>query len=114
MNAVINKINSIEELEEVFAKSNEKPVAVFKHSITCPISLDVYQEIKNVVGEVNLVVVQTARSISNEIAARTGVKHESPQALVIKDGKAIYHASHYDISANDVNSKLENQMSANS
>ena len=114
MKAVFNKINSIEELEEVFAKSHEKPVAVFKHSTTCPISLDVYQEIKNVDGEVNLVVVQTARSISNEISARTGVRHESPQALVLKEGKAIYHASHYDIRADDVNSKLETQMSASS
>lgn len=102
MKAVINKIDSVEELEEVFAKSNEKPVALFKHSVTCPISADVYHEIKNVDGEINLVVVQTARSISNEIAARTGIRHESPQAIVLKEGKPVYHASHYDITAQDV------------
>ena len=109
MKAVINKINSIEELESVFAKSSEKPVALFKHSITCPISADVYHEIQNVDDEVNVVVVLTARRLSNEIAARTGVRHESPQALVIKNGKAVYHASHYDITAEDVNSKLKIQ-----
>jgi bacillithiol system protein YtxJ len=109
MNAVINKINTVEELEAVFAKSSEKPVALFKHSMTCPISLDVYQEIRNVEGEVNVVVVQTARSLSNEIAARTGIRHESPQAIVLKDGKAIYHASHYDITPGDVNEKLKIQ-----
>jgi bacillithiol system protein YtxJ len=107
MKAVINKINSSEELEALFTKSSEKPIALFKHSITCPISMDVYREINNVEGEINVVVVQTARSVSNEIAVRTGVRHESPQALVIKDGKAIYHASHYDITADEVNSKLE-------
>jgi bacillithiol system protein YtxJ len=107
MKAVINKINSSEELEALFTQSNEKPVALFKHSTTCPISLDVYREINNVEGEINVVVVQTARSVSNEIAARTGVRHESPQALVIKNGKAIYHASHYDITADDVNSKIK-------
>lgn len=106
MKAVFNKINSVEELEEVFTKSSEKPVALFKHSMTCPISSDVYQEIKNVDGEINLVVVQTARNISNEIAARTGIRHESPQAIVLKDGKAIYHASHYDITAEDVSVNL--------
>lgn len=106
MKAVFNKINSIEELEEVFAKSSEKPVALFKHSTTCPISMSVYQEVQNVDGEINLVVVQSARNVSNEIAARTGVRHESPQAIVLKDGKAVYHASHYDVTAEDVNSKL--------
>lgn len=106
MKAVINKITSIEELEEVFVKSNEKPVALFKHSTTCPISASVYHEVQNVDGEVNVVIVQSARNVSNEIAARTGVRHESPQAIVLKDGKAVYHASHYDITAEDVSSKL--------
>ena len=107
MKAVFNKINSVEELEEVFAKSNEKPVTLFKHSTTCPISADVYQEIKNVDGEINLVVVQTARNVSSEIAARTGIRHESPQAIVLKDGRAVYHASHYDVTAQDVSEKME-------
>ena len=106
MKAVFNKITSVEELEEVFAKSNDQPVALFKHSLTCPISMGVYQEIQNVDGEINLVVVQTARNVSNAIAERTGIRHESPQAIVIKDGKPIYHASHYDVTAEDVNSKL--------
>jgi bacillithiol system protein YtxJ len=106
MKAVFNKITSVEELEEVFVKSNDQPVALFKHSLTCPISMGVYQEIQNVDGEINLVVVQTARNVSNAIAERTGIRHESPQAIVIKDGKPIYHASHYDVTAEDVNSKL--------
>ena len=109
MKAVLNRIDSVEELDRLFAESSDKPVALFKHSMTCPISSDMYQEIKDVEGEVNVVIVQTARGISNEIAARTGVRHESPQAIVLKDGKAVYHASHYDITAEDVNSKLKIQ-----
>lgn len=109
MKAQFNKINSLEELEQVFAQSGEKPVALFKHSMTCPISMSVYQEITNVGGEINLVIMQTARNVSNEIAARTGIRHESPQAIVIKDGKAIYHASHYDITADEVNEKLKTE-----
>lgn len=106
MKAVFNEITSIEKLEEVFNQSNEKPVALFKHSTTCPISAQVYHEIKNVDGEINLVIVQTARNISNAIAERTGIRHESPQAIVIKDGKPIYHASHFDVTAEDVTNKL--------
>lgn len=107
MKATIKEINSIEQLERVFAESSRKPVALFKHSTTCPISAQVYQDIKNVDGEINLVVVQTARGVSNEIAERTGIRHESPQAIVLKDGKPVYHASHFDATAEDVSEKLK-------
>lgn len=42
------------------------------------------------------------RNISNLIAQMSGVEHESPQMIVFKEGKAIYHASHTSISASDV------------
>jgi bacillithiol system protein YtxJ len=96
------ELNSIEKLEELFEKSNEKPVVLFKHSVTCPISAGVYHEVSEVEADVNLVVVQKARNISNEIASKTGIRHESPQAIVLKNGKAVYHASHYDITAKDI------------
>ena len=96
------ELNSIEKLEELFEESNEKPVVLFKHSVTCPISFGVYSEVSEVESDVNLVVVQKARDISNEIARKTGIRHESPQAIVLKNGKPIYHASHYDITAEDI------------
>lgn len=104
MNAI--EINSQEELHSLFEKSSESPVVLFKHSVTCPISLDVYESIGAFPGDVNLVVVQRARPISNEIAERTGVRHESPQALVIRNGEVVYHASHYDITAEDISKHL--------
>lgn len=107
MNAQFNHIDSVEQLDAVFNESNDKPVLFFKHSLTCPISADVYQEIKNVDGTVNLIVVQTGREVSNELASKTGVQHHSPQAIVIENGKPVYHASHYDISADEVNAKLK-------
>lgn len=39
------------------------------------------------------------RPVSNEIAARLGVKHESPQAILVRSGKAVWHASHGRITA---------------
>ena len=106
MSAQFNQIKSVEELNEVFAQSKEKPVVLFKHSLTCPISAGVYEVVRNVEGEVNIVIMQNAREVSNEIAARTGIRHESPQAIVLKDEKPIYHASHYDITADRVNGNL--------
>jgi bacillithiol system protein YtxJ len=93
-------------LEELFARSRVAPVVLFKHSTTCPISTHAYRQMsqlnRNAVGEVGLVVVQKARSVSDEIARRTGVRHESPQAFVLRDGKAVWHSSHFDVTADAV------------
>lgn len=86
----------------MFEKSNEKAVVLFKHSTTCPISAGVYQEISSADADINLIVVQRAGNVSTAIAEKTGIRHESPQAVVIKNGKVVYHASHYDVTAEDV------------
>jgi bacillithiol system protein YtxJ len=96
------ELNSVEKLEELFTQSNEKPVTLFKHSLTCPISAGVYEEVSGVESDVNIVIMQKSRDVSNEIVQKTGIRHESPQAIVLKDGKVVYHASHYDITAEDV------------
>lgn len=101
------EVSSIEKLEKIFEESNEKPVVLFKHSVTCPISSGVYTEVSEVESDVNLVIVQNSREISNEIERLTGIRHESPQAIVLKNGKPVYHASHYDITAEDVENSLE-------
>jgi bacillithiol system protein YtxJ len=106
MKANFTKLDSTEKLEELFEKSHAEPVVLFKHSVTCPISAAVYREVASLETDVNLVVVQTARGISNEIANRTGIRHETPQAIVLKNGKPVYHASHYDVTADDINGKL--------
>ena len=93
-------------LEQLFAHSYDEPVLIFKHSTTCPISAHAYREMQGLdagpARHVHLVVVQTARPLSNEIASRTGVRHESPQAIVLSRGEAAWTASHYDITAAEV------------
>jgi bacillithiol system protein YtxJ len=103
------ELSSTERLAELFELSNEKPVVLFKHSLTCPISAGVYSEVSQTGAEINLIVVQRAREVSNEIAQVTGIRHESPQAIVLKDGKPIYHASHYDITSEELESSLESR-----
>ncbi|MDH3494727.1 MAG: bacillithiol system redox-active protein YtxJ [Acidobacteriota bacterium] len=91
------EVDTSEGLEEVFARSNESPALLFKHSVTCPISLAAYRSVATVDNDVYLVVVQRARDISDEVESRTGIRHESPQALVISNGACVFHASHYNI-----------------
>ncbi len=107
MKANFTEINSTEQLNELFELSNEKPIVLFKHSTTCPISAGVHQEISNADADVNIVIVQKARNVSDAIAQKTGIRHESPQAIILKDGKVVYHAAHYDVTADEVNAKLK-------
>jgi len=107
MKARFKEIQNTEELGTLFEKSNEEAIVLFKHSTTCPISAGVYQEISNADADINLIVVQRARDVSNAVTEKTGIRHESPQAFVVKNGEVIYHASHYDVTASDVEKMLD-------
>lgn len=100
------ELDTIERLESLFEESHRRPVVLFKHSSTCGISAGVYRYVAEVEAEINLVVVQQARNISAAIAERTGIRHESPQAIVLRNGEAVYHASHYDVTADDIRESL--------
>lgn len=101
-------LDSIEKLDELFEKSKEKPVVIFKHSLTCPISTDASTQMSIVNEEVNLVIVQVSRNISKEIEQRTNIRHESPQLIILKDEKPIFSASHYSVTADKVEGVLRN------
>ncbi len=99
-------VNTLEFLDALFEESHRNPIVLFKHSNTCGISADVIEQVGDVEANVNVIVVQQQRRISNAVEKRTGFRHHSPQAFVIKDGKAVYHATHYDISANGIEAGL--------
>lgn len=94
-------------LEELFARSNEQPVVLFKHSNSCPISAAAHRALKQLGAEVSIVVVQESRDVSREVETRTGVRHESPQALVLRNGEAVWTASHFDITADAVEQAMK-------
>lgn len=94
-------------LEKLFARSHETPILLFKHSNACPISATAYQQMTRVNGDVSIVVVQKSRDMSREIEERTGVQHESPQALVVRNGAVVWTASHFNITADAVEQALK-------
>jgi bacillithiol system protein YtxJ len=102
-------IKTKETLESLFKASAEKPVVIFKHSSTCGISSHVMEMVDEVGRDVHFVVVQEDRDLSNEIADRTGRVHQSPQVFVIRDGKPIYHASHYGIDPAAIEKALDEE-----
>ena len=97
--ATINKVDSVEKLDAVFERSYREPVVLFKHSNACGISSHVLEMASEIDGELNVIVIQQNRDLSNEVAARTGHTHQSPQAFVLLNGKPVYHATHYAINA---------------
>ena len=93
------------------AVSNEKPVVIFKHSTRCSVSRMALKQFENEYDAADatenyFLDLIAYRDVSNAIASRFNVFHQSPQLLLIKDGIAVYNASHSDIDAKTVAEKL--------
>ena len=107
MNPRFIEIGSVEALDEFLAKANGSPAVLFKHSNTCGVSARAYAEMSKLREPVGLITVQKARAVSDEIEKRWNVDHESPQVLIIRDGKAVWDVSHFQVKAQQVESALE-------
>jgi bacillithiol system protein YtxJ len=101
------RIDDRQTLESLMSDSAMRPVIVFKHSNACSISARAYREMEKLDGQVNILEVQSARDISRELSTLTGVRHETPQVIVLRDGKAVWNASHFDVTAADVTEAVE-------
>ena len=101
------KIDNRETLDKLITDSKTQPIVIFKHSNACGISSAAYREMEKFDGQVNLLEVQSARDVSHELADLTGIRHETPQVIVLKDGKAVWNASHFDVKASAVSQALE-------
>jgi len=99
----------IDSVEDIIKQSKDKLVIVLKHSTACGMSAygksetDAFMEETG--SDVYLVVVQTQRELSNQLAAQLGIRHESPQVLVIKKGTG-QALNHYSITRDAIKSLL--------
>ena len=96
------KVTETKALDELSERSKQRPVIIFKHSLTCPISATAYDQMAEFDGEVALVEVQRARELSRAIEHRLGVAHESPQVIVLRNGQVAWNASHFKITLDAV------------
>ena len=100
----IQQITTLQELDSIWEYAKQQKVLLFKHSTTCPISANASEQVRQfsqtvegVGTKIAVVHVIEDRPISNEIANRLQIKHESPQAFLIYQEKVIWHASHWKI-----------------
>lgn len=92
------------QLDDILEESHQKPVVIFKHSTRCGVSRYVLKQFERDfnVGEAVIpyfLDLLQHRDISNAIADQFHIQHQSPQLIVIKDGTALYDASHDSIDA---------------
>ncbi len=103
MNSIWTSLKSPEDLDRLVEHSFQQPALIFKHSTTCGISHSVFskveQELEQLADKYTLYYLDLLanRSISNEVADRFNVLHQSPQVLVIHQGQAVYNKSHHAI-----------------
>ena len=99
-----------EQIDQALESSTKKQIAFFKHSTRCGISVQVKTRLEEQwdidVEELDLYYLDllSYRSLSDYIAEKTQVIHQSPQLIVVKDHKVIYNSSHFSINYDNITS----------
>jgi len=107
-----NELTQLQQLDTIVEESAQKPAIIFKHSTRCSISrmalknFEREYEIEEGTAKPYFLDLIAHRDVSNEIASRFKVVHQSPQVLVIKNGQSVYDSSHSDIDAGVVKGKV--------
>jgi bacillithiol system protein YtxJ len=120
MDQELKLLRGIDELEQTLNDSHVQPVLLFKHSYTCGISAEALDELRAHLEERRvapdravqyaMVTVQTHREVSNAISARLGVRHETPQAILVSGGRAIWSASHFRVNAMELSKAIQTRF----
>lgn len=105
-------LGEISQLEEIKKRSFEKPVVIFKHSVSCGISAMAKHKLESQWDfdqdsiDFFYLDLLALRPISNKIAEMFGVIHQSPQLIVIRNGEAVYNTSHHMVSVDAIKQAL--------
>jgi bacillithiol system protein YtxJ len=101
---MLTHLCDLDALDAAIEESRVRPVLLFKHSRTCGISHEALDALHELVEQgsaegasYKVITVQSHRHISELAERRLGVRHETPQAILLKDGKPVWKASHFRI-----------------
>lgn len=105
-----NTLTHVDELEIIKEKSFKKPQVLFKHSTRCLTSSLVKKRLErsSEVPDADFYYLNLIRyrDVSNKISDIFNIYHESPQVLLIKDGKCFYNESHFGIDMHELSDKI--------
>lgn len=107
-----NMMSGKEDLNILLETSKEKPQILYKHSSRCSISylakenLEEHMEDLLNHADIHLIDVTEQRDLSNNIAQKLDIRHESPQAIILKNGGVAWSGSHWDVNVKNILSVL--------
>jgi len=115
MHPDLTHLQHIDELETLLAESSHRPLLLFKHSASCGTSFEALDELIDHLNDERLparyamITVQTHRELSTAVARRLGVRHETPQALLIREGRVVWSASHFRVTGGALEAAIREQ-----
>jgi len=98
-----SNLETMAQFEALMTTSFAVPQLIFKHSTRCSISRFVLDEFMSTYSFSEqdfgawYLDLLNHRALSNAIAQQLEITHQSPQLLVIKNGKAVAYASHENV-----------------
>lgn len=110
-------LESESDLDDLLTRSHGQPVLLFKHSRSCGTSAYALEELGDYLARAPerlgcaMVTVQTHRALSDAIAERLGVRHHTPQVLLLKDGRVTWSATHHRITADALDAEVRRLLS---
>jgi bacillithiol system protein YtxJ len=108
----LTPLTDLSALDTVIDESRVRPVLLFKHSRYCGVSCEALDElhshIQGAPADVayHVITVQTHRPLSDAVAQRLALRHETPQAILLRNGKVVWNASHFRITATQLDQAL--------
>ena len=107
-----NSLTELVQLDRSMQASAERTQVFFKHSTRCSISRVALSRFDRepaigIPAEFHVLDLLQFRPISQQLTERLGITHESPQLLIVKNGKCVYHANHLDIEPSEVYATLQ-------
>ena len=112
LNELWNTPQNPETVDEIVSENSGNHL-IYKHSYSCGVCYFSKNKIESSINDISaratlhFIDVKNARNISDYIAEQTGITHESPQVIVLKNGKPVWHSSHGSITAEGILESLQ-------
>lgn len=100
--ATFTPVADLADLERVIAESETRPVTLYLHDPSCPISRRAFHNLDSAARDIRVIDVSEQHDLNRAVEQRTGVRHESPQAFVLFRGRPLWSASHGEIDGDQV------------
>ena len=107
------ELRDVAQADQLISASDPRPLVIFKHSRSCGTSAQAFDELIEHLDASDadvryaIVTVQTHRDVSTAISRRLEIRHETPQALIVQDGRVVWSASHFRVTAQAVNAAIK-------